>query len=243
MFFYDLHIHSNSSPDSDSDLERIVRIAKKRGLDGIAIADHDSLYTGPTNIDGLTIIPGEEITLKDDSHLLAYFITKQIKGGEYTLEEAVKEIHRQGGYSVVAHPYREGQGMFKLPEFKKKIDLIDGIELYNSKDYDNVKRKTLSLCRKMKNKGIIFTAGSDAHNVDDIGCVSVCVDEPITRENFKEKLKELNFVINPEIIKANRYPYFRKLSIALGKKIGLYYNERIRHIISNIFFKKDKSNK
>jgi len=40
---YDLHIHSKYSSDGVLGLEKIVKIAMKRGLDGIAITDHDTI--------------------------------------------------------------------------------------------------------------------------------------------------------------------------------------------------------
>jgi len=40
---FDLHIHSNYSPDSRLDVDDILRRAVKKGLDGIAICDHDTI--------------------------------------------------------------------------------------------------------------------------------------------------------------------------------------------------------
>lgn len=40
---YDLHIHSKYSSDGVLEPERIIKIATKRGLNGIAITDHDTI--------------------------------------------------------------------------------------------------------------------------------------------------------------------------------------------------------
>ena len=39
----DFHIHSKNSLDSFMSVDGIVRTAKKRGLDGVAIVDHNNL--------------------------------------------------------------------------------------------------------------------------------------------------------------------------------------------------------
>ncbi|MCW3133792.1 MAG: PHP domain-containing protein [Methanophagales archaeon] len=40
---YDLHIHSKYSSDGIIEPEKIIKIALKRGLDGIAITDHSTI--------------------------------------------------------------------------------------------------------------------------------------------------------------------------------------------------------
>lgn len=50
-FFYiimkfDLHVHSEHSRDSNSSHRDIIEIARKRGLDGFAICDHDTVEGG-----------------------------------------------------------------------------------------------------------------------------------------------------------------------------------------------------
>ncbi|MEA1994103.1 MAG: PHP domain-containing protein [Euryarchaeota archaeon] len=43
---YNLHIHSKYSSDGVLDPEKIVRIAIKRGLNGIAVTDHNTIKGG-----------------------------------------------------------------------------------------------------------------------------------------------------------------------------------------------------
>ena len=44
----DLHVHSDASFDGRMSVRQIALLAKARGIDGVAICDHDVVYTGPT---------------------------------------------------------------------------------------------------------------------------------------------------------------------------------------------------
>ncbi|MDQ7781101.1 MAG: PHP domain-containing protein, partial [Planctomycetota bacterium] len=75
---FDLHIHSRYSFDCGLKPEKIVRIAKKRGLRGIAIVDHDTCEGG---IEGqkyadpdFIVIPGIEIRTTEGD-IIGLFIT------------------------------------------------------------------------------------------------------------------------------------------------------------------------
>jgi predicted metal-dependent phosphoesterase TrpH len=46
MLKYDLHSHSRYSKDGIMDVRDLLKIAKKRGLDGIAVTDHDTIRGG-----------------------------------------------------------------------------------------------------------------------------------------------------------------------------------------------------
>jgi predicted metal-dependent phosphoesterase TrpH len=41
----DLHIHSSASADGIMEISEIVKAAKERGIDGVAICDHDVFYS------------------------------------------------------------------------------------------------------------------------------------------------------------------------------------------------------
>jgi hypothetical protein len=93
--FCDLHMHSCLSPCADDDMTpwNMVGMAKIKGLDVIAITDHncalnaeDAMVAG--NEYGVAVIPGMEITTREEVHMLAYF---------YTLEDAIsasEEIYK-----------------------------------------------------------------------------------------------------------------------------------------------------
>lgn len=78
--FYDFHIHSALSPcgDNDNTPNNIVNMAKLKGLDVIALSDHNSsknclstIKVGQKN--GLLVLPAMELTTSEDIHVLCLF--------------------------------------------------------------------------------------------------------------------------------------------------------------------------
>ncbi len=76
----DLHIHSCLSPCGDEEMRpcAIVRKALAMGLDMIAICDHNSAeniaaFMSAGSESGLAVLPGIEVTSKEEIHLLALF--------------------------------------------------------------------------------------------------------------------------------------------------------------------------
>lgn len=79
-FRADLHIHSCLSPCGNEEMRprAVVNQAMAMGLDMIAICDHNSAentgaFTKIGDEKGLTVLPGMEVTSKEEIHLLALF--------------------------------------------------------------------------------------------------------------------------------------------------------------------------
>jgi predicted metal-dependent phosphoesterase TrpH len=93
----DLHIHTTHS-DGTYTPAQVVELARRAGLDALAITDHDTLGAVPMARDaaaglGLEIVPGVEITSEHrqrELHLLAYFIALDHAG----LIAALADIRR-----------------------------------------------------------------------------------------------------------------------------------------------------
>lgn len=78
--FTDLHIHSCLSPCGDEEMTpgNILGMAVVKGLDVIAIADHNSARNLPAanavaEAYGILLLPAIEITTREEVHLLGYF--------------------------------------------------------------------------------------------------------------------------------------------------------------------------
>ena len=83
--FSDLHIHSCLSPCGDDDMTpaNLCGMAALKGLQMIALTDHNSARNLPAaqkccEAYGLLLIPGMEITTREEVHMLGYFPTVDI---------------------------------------------------------------------------------------------------------------------------------------------------------------------
>lgn len=79
-FAVDLHIHSALSPCGDDDMtpNNIVNMALIKGLDLIAVTDHNSAKNLPAVLEvakrqGLMVVPGIEVQTKEEVHLICLF--------------------------------------------------------------------------------------------------------------------------------------------------------------------------
>ena len=80
--YTDLHLHSCLSPCADDDMTpwNIVGMASLKGLDVIAFTDHNAAHNLPEAMAagralGVEILPGLEVTTREEVHVLAYFCT------------------------------------------------------------------------------------------------------------------------------------------------------------------------
>lgn len=78
----DLHIHSCLSPCADDDMTpyQIAAVASIRGLDAIAVTDHNACANSRACAQacadfGVLFVPGVEVTTQEDVHALCYFPT------------------------------------------------------------------------------------------------------------------------------------------------------------------------
>ena len=80
--FVDLHIHSCLAPCADDDMTpaNICGMAHIKGLDAIAVTDHNTARNLPyvkeaADYYHLILLPGMEVTTREEVHLLGYFPT------------------------------------------------------------------------------------------------------------------------------------------------------------------------
>lgn len=78
--YYDFHIHSSLSPCADDDMtpQNIVAMASVKGLNAIAISDHNSIRNVKASINcgtdfGIIVIPAIEVQTSEEIHILALF--------------------------------------------------------------------------------------------------------------------------------------------------------------------------
>lgn len=163
MLLYDLHVHTSYSHDGFCSVAQAVAAAKARGLNGIAIADHNSI-SGHAEIakfrsEDFLIIPSIEVSSKD-GHVLGLGINELIPR-DLSAAETVDKIKAQGGIAVAPHPFSPARKTGVV--FKAKFDAV---EVFNSHAYflSNPLAKRFAEQNRMP-----MTAGSDSHFPSDVG--------------------------------------------------------------------------
>jgi len=182
----DLHCHSYYSTDGISSPKKLLETALKKGLDGIALTDHNTIAGWKEAIEiarelnGVLIL-GEEIKSREGD-ILGLFLKKEIKSRVPI--EIIKEIKEQGGIAIISHPFHFHE-KFKgdLEQYK---NLVDGIEVFNSRGlFLSVNKKALEFAKKYN---LAIVAGSDAHYYKNVGDAYTIGENIKNLEEFKEAI-------------------------------------------------------
>ncbi|MFB0526576.1 MAG: PHP domain-containing protein [bacterium] len=210
-FFVDFHVHSSYSFDSLMSPRKILREAKKKGLQGIAITDHNTiegaLEAQQLNEDPeLMVIIGAELKT-EVGEIIGIFLKNRIFSKK--IGEVVDEIHSQGGLVILSHPYKYKSAIFLDKFILEKIDLI---ESFNSRCTVNQNRKARLLAESLNKPEV---GGSDAHFLPEIGNAKTEVtkdflNRSITRRGIisvKGKRSPLYFQILSHLIKRTKRFY------------------------------------
>jgi len=241
----DMHCHSFYSDDGLCSPEALLKSAKKRGLDGIALTDHDTTKGWNRAIKAakelrMALILGEEIKIKRGrktmGEILGYFLKKEIDPKGKTIEQVIDEIKGQGGIAIIAHPYHWKKPFLQLDKYK---NLVDGIEAFNARSQSKRgNQKAIDFAKKNK---LAVTAGSDAHHSLEVGDAYLEV-EASNLEEFKETIlrekmgpvreyktpkgfKIIQFSNKVRIV-GKQSPIFVQSFASLGRLIHLFWQVR-----------------
>ena len=185
----DLHTHSFFSGDGVSSPEQLIAAARKKGLHGFAITDHNTceavdymlekgfMREDGGAVDNFLIIPGVEVTTAE-GHLLCIGTTLPYLKGR-PAREVCEIIHDRGGIAIPPHPYdlfRAGirfQTLETLP--------IDALEVFNAAT--TLRRYNRYAFKYAQVRGLPMTAASDAHHEAAVGTAYTIVNT----DNFSVK--------------------------------------------------------
>ena len=177
-FIIDLHVHTSpASPCSSAPVDELIEEAKRIGLDGICLTDHNYVWD-PVEVErlrqkhGFLVLRGNEV-LTDQGDVLVFGLHRNIRG-VIKLEELRREVLQEGGFMIVAHPFRGfltfGFGQVGLtPEKAMERALfksVDAVEVLNSKVTDKENAFAREVARGLD---LPVTGGSDAHEVSEVG--------------------------------------------------------------------------
>jgi predicted metal-dependent phosphoesterase TrpH len=169
---FDLHIHSKYSGDSTLEPATVLKVAKKRCLDGIAVTDHltirGGIETRKLNSDpDFCVIVGSEVETHNKEDLIGLFLEQEIEARH--TEDVIAEIKAQGGLVLWAHPFRFGKNLVPALTIPQ-VDLIEG---FNSKTSASRNELAQHLAREY-DKPVI--GASDAHQAFEIGNGKTLID-------------------------------------------------------------------
>ncbi|MCL4251571.1 MAG: PHP domain-containing protein [Anaerolineae bacterium] len=164
----ELHSHTLWSKDCIVAFETILNLCERRGVDKIAITDHNTAE-GALRMQRMApdrIIVGEEI-MTTQGELLAFFVQETIPAS-LTPQETIRELRAQGAVISVSHPFdRLRKGAWEEADLRAIVEHVDAIEVFNSRCLfaeDNA--RAAAFAQSLRLRG---TAGSDAHSRPEYG--------------------------------------------------------------------------
>jgi len=168
----DLHVHTVYSYDGLITPKELIWQLKKKGLDGVAITDHDTIKGWPKfkralNKHGFIVIPGIEVSAKN-AHILALNV-KTLIPAQLEINETIDLIHEAGGVAVAAHSVAIYRGWTK--NLSRKFDAIEVINASSFPFYFSA----LFAKRLAAKLELPQVAGSDAHYYREVGCAHTIV--------------------------------------------------------------------
>lgn len=163
----DMHSHTWQSFDCLSDPEAVLATARLRGLDWIAITDHNAIDTALAlrDIAPDRVIVGEEVKTREGFDIIGLFLSDIIPK-RTPAQETCELIREQGGVVYVPHPFdvaRSGAGEAFLRSLEP---LIDVIEVHNSRCL--LEAHNQRALQWAESHGKLCGAGSDAHTIAEI---------------------------------------------------------------------------
>ncbi|MET1129211.1 MAG: PHP domain-containing protein [Thermoproteota archaeon] len=171
----DIHVHTTASDGKASPAE-VVLEAVERGLDFVAITDHDTFEGGlrarlaadSMQLD-LVVIVGNEVRT-DRGDVLVLCPDKVPKRVPASLPELIEVAHGHGCLAIPAHPFDlvrkgVGEGVYRHP--------WDAVEVYNARSPQSANKKAQYAAKLL---GLPGVAGSDAHLLEELGVASNIVE-------------------------------------------------------------------
>ena len=224
-----MHLHSSGcSKCASSTAEELIYAAKNKGYSGVVFTNHfyrgntcidrelpwESFVSAyeedyirakelGEQID-IDVFFGIEEGIGGGKEMLIYGLTPEIIKSNpnfksMQLPELYKFIHKNGGFAVAAHPFRQA---FYIPEPDKEPDLryFDAIEVNN---HSTPSDRNIKAAIFAQETGILTTSGGDVHNTSGIGFSGIAFNNRIkTSKELVRLLKsgKYRLIVNGQII-------------------------------------------
>lgn len=163
MIIADLHVHSYNSRDSLLKPRNIITTAVRKGINCVAVTDHDTVKGGlelvkeASKLEGFIAIPGIEVKT-DVGDVILLFVFEEVKINRF--DELIDYAKSVDAITVLAHPYRKH---VMVEELAVKVHVIEAL---NARCLRSANSRAMSLALKLSKP---IMAGSDAHSAFEIG--------------------------------------------------------------------------
>lgn len=212
MLTAELHCHTCYSKDSLMLPRRLIDVARRRGLQRLAITDHN-VFDGARHaarIDPELIIPAEEI-MTTGGELLGYYVRELVPPGLSPLK-TIEILRQQGTVISVAHPFDTVRsGHWDETELREILPLVDAVEVFNARVATPAQnRRAADLAATAGKPG---TAGSDAHAYMEVGRTTMRLPDFHDAESLRGALSagEVRGRLSPYWVHLlSRYAVWRK---------------------------------
>lgn len=207
----DLHVHSRLSKSFDYDhrnLERLIRLGRRRGLAGFALTEHihavnfwdmhqwlldnfDYEDGGYRVADDFTVLSGTEVTVGERVDFIVVGPLTELRSLDDAFRprlsdwnhapalEFAEAVRERNLLLILAHPFRGGKEADKLDE--RIFSLVHAVEV-NGRDHGG-ERQVVALAEK---HGLPLSGGSDAHFYLQVGIRSTIVPNgPLTYDHIR----------------------------------------------------------
>lgn len=158
----DMHLHTLYSPDSSNRLKDIERELVRKGIDGCAITDHNTIrgaQAAKKAFKDRFLIPGLE-RKTDVGDLIGLFVNEPVKA--FGVEEVIDEYRRQDAIIILPHPF----DTLRAHSRRDFVEKVDGIEALNARASQCCNKRAEKLAEE---KGKAKIGGSDSHFLFEVG--------------------------------------------------------------------------
>ena len=167
----EFHCHTVCSIDSSNKLKPLLETARQRGIDKLAITDHNTIRCAlkAKELAPELVVVGEEV-LTDKGELLGYFVKEEIpKHTPYM--ETIQRLKEQGAFISIPHPFDLRRHGWPLEDLLALLPYVDALEVFNARCLrKGINEQAFTFAQE---QGMSMLAGSDAHSLVELGLASV----------------------------------------------------------------------
>jgi sugar phosphate isomerase/epimerase len=220
----DMHVHTTrGAADSSLTPEQLIEEARRIGLTGVNISEHDRVWEPHLLADfrersGLFVSRGMEVST-DMGHMIVVGLETYLPGIRKATELR-KALDAVGGFMTVAHPFRhffdpihfrrDGRPPFEMtPEEAAErmpvFGVVDEIEVANGGSTPRENQFALKVAKVLGKRGI---GASDCHSTNGVGYFVTVFDEELTdQQQMLNQLHARRFYAAQGLSIGNFRPY------------------------------------